>query len=160
MRKIYSSLKNKKILILGATGLLGGHLYLRMKELGADVKGTSRFDKKMLYLNTEEPKSINKFHWRGFDVVMDCIGNIDYKKNAVSLEKNIKINLVGPAMILQKLSNQQAYIYCSSYSALLPAGGHNPYSLSKLWFEQYLESRNGEGPKAIVLRVPALFSEN
>lgn len=151
---------NKKILVLGSDGFLGSKLLNKLSGIGFDVGGTSRKPKspKFFYLDILKEKSIENFPWNEFDIVFDCIGSIDYGKNALSLKKNIEINVFSPAKILDELKKGQLYVYCSTHAALLSASDQNTYSLSKLVFEKYAESLGNDGPNIIILRVPALFS--
>lgn len=160
MKKIFS---DKKILILGATGLIGGALMDRLQSLNADVSGTTSKKKKeadnYLELDVLNLESVNKFPWERYNIIVDCIGNIDYQNTLSVLQKNILINTRAPLKILARLSARQKYFYCSSYVVLLSENQHNSYSLSKLFLERSISLVPNIKPSVTILRIPGVFSE-
>lgn len=158
MKKIYST---SKYLILGADGFLGSRLFDRLKNMGLDVYGTSRmkkFGKGILFLDTLTSESVDNFPWNRFDVIIDCIGNIDYQNTIESIENNFRINTIGPLTIIKNLSKKQKYFYCSTHAVLLSQERQNSYSLSKLFFEKSLEIVSNIKGKVTIMRIPAIFT--
>lgn len=158
MKKTFS---NKKIVILGADGFLGSCLFERLAKLGADVWGTSRKSKgqKIFYLDVLKKESIENFPWSKFDIIFDCIGNIDYKNSIESAEHNFQTNFIGPVHILKKLSDSHKYFYCSTHAVLSALEKQNSYSLSKLSFELCVKNAKDICADVRILRIPAIFSE-
>jgi nucleoside-diphosphate-sugar epimerase/ADP-ribose pyrophosphatase YjhB (NUDIX family) len=159
MKKTYLS---RKYLVLGATGLLGSRLYAYLKNNKFDVCGTSnrKNDSGLLFIDTNKVKTIDNFHWSNFDVIIDCIGNIDYRDTPEAIEKNIKTNVSGPISIIKHLSKKQKYFYISTHAVLLAPEKHNSYSLSKLFFEKLVEKMRNTEVKITLVRMPAIFSED
>jgi nucleoside-diphosphate-sugar epimerase len=148
---------------LGSTGILGSALMKVLSESGVDVYGTVRRAEKAngrtFFLDTLSKDSIKKIPWSRFGVIVDCIGSIDYGMTADAAAKNTAVNVTGPMNVVDSLSPEHRYIYCSTHAVLLANADHNTYSLSKKMAEEYFESLPMGGPEVIVLRIPGLFAE-
>jgi dTDP-4-dehydrorhamnose reductase len=147
-----------KIIILGE-GLIGKELFLELKkDKEIDVIHTSRKIESKLMLDLEDNNSVETFDWGNYDVIIDCIGRIDYTNRPDSLEKNLKVNVISPLKIIERLNEKQLYFYLSTHIVNLNTEDHNFYSLSKLLFEQTVQIRGYKNVR--LLRIPGIFSEN
>lgn len=149
----------KKILVLGADGLIGNSLYEKLENnKGIKIEGTSRKkNSKHLFLDVNDEKSINKINWGDYGIIYYCIGNIDYENQVNSLILNIKVNVVGPLKIIKKLKPDQKFIYLSTYVVQLELGEQNPYSFSKFVFEKLIKM-NEEYHNIKIIRIPGIYS--
>lgn len=147
-----------KIIVLGE-GLIGNELFVELKkDKEIEVSHTSRKEGAELILNLGDNKSIETFDWESYDIIIDCIGRIDYTNELSSLEKNLKVNVISPLKIIERLNEKQLYFYLSTHVVNLEIKDHNFYSLSKLLFEQAVQIKGYENVK--LLRIPGIFSEN
>ncbi len=159
MKKTFLS---KKILIIGASGTIGNYLFNSLRLAGARVDGTSRSKNKetFLYLDFFDLKSFEKFPWRKYDLIINCAGSIDYQNTLAAARENIFVNVLAPLHILSQLDKNQVYFHCSTHVVTLPPSQQNSYSLSKLFFENYIGILGNIKAKAVILRIPGIFYEN
>lgn len=159
MKKTFLS---KKILIIGADGAIGSQLVKALFMAGAKVKGTSTKSShnKFLYLDFYQEKTIAKLNWGSYDIIINCAGNINYQATAAGARANIFINVLAPLDILSRLNKNQVYFHCSTQVVVLSAKEQNSYSLSKLFFEKYAELIGDIKAKAVILRLPGIYSDD
>ena len=148
----------KKILILGADGLIGSALYERLENKGLSVEGTSNLeDSKHTFLDVTDEDSIKNITWENYDLIYYCIGSINYENKINSLITNIKVNAIGPLKIIEKLKPNQKFIYLSTYVTQYGFVNHNSYSFSKLVLEKLVKI-NKEDHDIKVVRIPGIYS--
>ncbi len=161
MKKTFLS---KKILIIGASGTIGNYLFNSLRLAGARVNGTSRKinrnKENFLYLDFFNSKLFEKFPWRKYDLIINCAGSINYQNTLSAARENIFINALAPLYILSQLNKDQVYFHCSTQVVTLPLSQQNSYSLSKLFFENYVGLLEDIKAKVVILRIPGVFCEN
>ncbi len=154
---------NKKILILGSTGMIGSALTSSFQEKGAQIWGTTRdistTSDRVFYLDILKVETIDAIPWSQFDCIVDCIGEINYTNEAAAAISVIHTNVLGPLSIISKLTSGQIYYHCSTHAVLLPPELQNSYSLSKLFLEKYSEKiATSQTSHIVSLRLPGVFS--
>ena len=87
----------KKILILGADGMLGRTIYLYLKKHNElKVSATSRKNKKLIFLEAKNPNSFKKI-LKENDYVINCIGINDVTRE--NINESVYINSEFPKII-------------------------------------------------------------
>ena len=80
------NLKNKKVLITGATGGIGNSLVEKFSSYNAQIIATGTNEEKLNFLKKEYPKiQIEKFKLNEHDKIEDFIENIDKKLNGLEI---------------------------------------------------------------------------
>lgn len=149
-----------KVLILGATGLVGGAVFAALQSRGVSVMGTARKETGgFAALDLALPGSIESFPWEDFDVVVDCTGVILYDDTSAAREANMIGNVRMPLAIIRRLGPAQHYYYCSTHAVLAPEGERTTYAASKLVFEESVRDAEGISARVTIVRLPAIFSE-
>jgi nucleoside-diphosphate-sugar epimerase len=161
MKKI--SLLNKKILVLGSTGLIGSALVDSLEEKGCKVWGASLVSRgtatKYHQLDLSRLEQIRRFPWGKYDIIFNCAGIVDYRNVLSAAVSNLDLNALAPLRIIQELKKNQVYYHCSTHVATLPISKHNSYSLSKSVFEQFLQKITDVRPTVVILKIPGVFDE-
>lgn len=99
------SLKHMKILVLGASGMLGHRLWIDLSEKGHDVVGCSRRALNQIPLKHELLRSLETSHLRLLigklqpEVVLNCIGVIKQSSDLEDYKNTIHINSVLPHVL-------------------------------------------------------------
>jgi len=154
---------DKKVLILGIDGLIGGSLFLFFQKYYKNIYGTTRRNTKLksnvYFFDIAQLNSFSNIPWSKFEIIIDCIGYVEHQKSLNKAIKCIDINTLGPLRILSHLTTNQSYYFCSTHIVSLPLIQHTVYSLSKSILESYIEVLSDVTPKIISLRVPGIFSE-
>ena len=173
------SLKNKKVLITGATGFIGSHLTKRVVEEGAEVHILTR------YKSME--KSIRILdHWDKINIIEADLRNVDSLKQVKAIKPHIiyhlgaynhvgdsflhvnealKTNCVGSANLLEAYDGYERFVYMSTsevygYQTEVPFRENftpqpiSPYGIGKYAGELYatMKMRMQNHP-IVVLRV-------
>ena len=82
------SLKNKKILITGATGGIGNHLVEKFDNLGSDILATGTNEEKLKSLKAKFPRvAIESFKLDEHDKIEHFIETIDKKLGISRLQE-------------------------------------------------------------------------
>lgn len=149
-----------KILVLGASGLIGGALFTALKNHGVSVTGTARKEAHgLLAFDSARPGSIALFPWKDFDAVVDCTGVIQYDATPTAQEANREGNVQTPLKIIKQLSSTQQYFYCSTHAVLASGNERTTYAASKSLFEERILCAEDISAKVTIVRLPAIFSE-
>ena len=169
----------KKVLITGATGFIGKHLYCKLRDLKYDVVGIS-FEggeinrDKIIYLDITKKEEVDKFiKNKKFNIIFHLAAFIPKTKENYNLEKCLKINGLGTYNLLLAAKNRRVdkFIYSSSASIYsrkntrMPAkescfAPENIYGLSKLVGENLCELfRRNFNLKTVSLRYASVYGQ-
>jgi len=169
----------KKVLITGATGFIGRHLYRKLKELGYGVTGLSfeggEIDgDKIIFLDITNKTAVDNFFKKGkFDFIFHLAAFIPKRMEDYNLEKCLRVNGLGTHNLLltAKERGVDKFIYSSSASiynrrnTLMPAkedyaAPENIYGLSKLVGENLCELfRRSFNLKTVSLRYASVYGQ-
>jgi len=167
----------KKILVTGATGFIGKHLYRKLKELGYQVTGISfeggKIDgDKINALDITKKEAVDKFlKNKKFDIIFHLAAFIPKNREEYDLEECLKVNGVGTFNLLLSAKERgvNKFIYSSSASIYnrknTPwpakeeyASPENIYGLSKLAGENLCEIlRKNTKLKTVSLRYASVY---
>ena len=161
-----------RILITGASGLIGGRLSEYLFKKNIKVKLASRFKKifkkkEFKKINWNSNKNLEKL-CKNIDVVINCAG-YDIHKSKIK-KKTFIVNSIYPNRLFKAAQNSgvKFFIFLSSahvYKNKLEgninertkAKGNHIYSLSKLDGEKKLTKAKNKNTKLIILRATNLF---
>lgn len=167
----------QKILITGATGFIGKHLYQKLKELKYDVTGIALrggiIDRdKIIRLDITNKKAVEKiFNGKTFDLIFHLATFIPKVPENYNLKKCLLVNGIGTYNLLlaSEKNKVEKFVYSSSgavynrKNTLLPAeeeysAPENIYGISKLVGENICEIfRKNSGLKTISLRYASVY---
>lgn len=120
----------KKYLVIGASGLIGSHLYKCLVDQGANVIGTYFNDKQenLIYLDMCNVDLVNNlFDSYEFDVVLLPAANPNVEWCEKNPEKSFEINVIGTSNIIKQCKKRKTKLvfYSSEY---VFDGKNGPYS--------------------------------
>lgn len=162
------SLKNKNILITGASSGIGKATAILFSQLGANVIITGRnevalnetfielsnppFNKKIIadLTNQDEIKSLVKYLDNNIDGMVHCCGKVlpvpvkfikkEQLENIFSVNYFSAVNLISELLMQKKINNSSSLVFISSVSTLHAYFGGAPYISSKAALEGYAKT--------------------
>lgn len=170
-------IKNKKILVTGASGFIGNHLVRELEKNNNDIvcmlppgENLSDFEDlkaKIIYGDLTHKSSLVDAV-TGLDYIFHLAGQLGGNNNDLFY----RVNFGGTKNLIEVCREQKVklerFLFISSTAAVGPSGKHNIYNeetvcrpvshygKSKLMAEQYLGSLNGTFPFTIV-RLPLVY---
>jgi len=160
----------KKVLLLGASGLLGAEIYLHLKDV-FDLLPTihkSTTDKKIVSLDiTKIDQFENVIASYNPDVVINCAAFTNVDQAEVSKEEAHDVNVKGVENIIRSITKETKIIHISSdyvfdgekgnYKEEDPTFPINYYGKTKLEAENILIGSNKE---SLIFRLNVLYTKN
>lgn len=143
-----------QILIVGASGYLGSHVYKYFKENYDNVVGTyhtHQTDSSMVHfnINEDEVSLIDKIKEAEEKCAIICAAEAKYDACKINTEESFKTNVVSTIKLIDKLKQMNYYIiFCSTEAVYDGTKGNyiesdlahpvNEYGKMKLQVEQYI----------------------
>jgi len=166
-----------RILITGATGFIGRHLFLKLKKTGYEVEGLSLEKgvidgKKMIVLDLQNKNKLRHLlKGKMFDVIIHLAAKIPQSINSQDAKNSLKENFQTTFNLLEEFNKTKTkkFIYASSMSVVgspeyLPVDEKHPvnpdnfYSVGKLLGEILCERFKAQTKKNItILRISAPY---
>jgi nucleoside-diphosphate-sugar epimerase len=155
--KLYSSLQDKKILVTGAAGFIGGALFQRLTDHGLDVTGTVLYPEEAEYLRSKGYKSecldlTSDEPWDEILKDIDIVFHIAAMFQEVEFGKDVyeKANHLG-ALKLAKTAERvgsERFIHCSTVGVLgdvkeIPATEKTAFNPMDIYHETKLAGELG-----------------
>jgi nucleoside-diphosphate-sugar epimerase len=173
-------IKNKKVLVTGASGFIGNHLVRELEKNnneviclippGENISGLKGLKANIIYGDLTRKQSLMEAvkAAAGIDYVFHLAGQLGGNDNDLFY----RVNFEGTKNLIEVCREQKVklerFLFISSTAAVGPSGKHNIYNeetvcrpvshygKSKLMAEQYLGSLNGVFPFTIV-RLPLVY---
>lgn len=161
-----------QILIVGASGYLGSHVYKHFKENYSNVVGTYNAhptDASMVHFN------INEDDISGIDIFKDddekyaiiCAAEAKYDACEIYAEESFQLNVTSTIKLIEKLKQMDYYIiFCSTEAVYDGTRGNyketddahpvNEYGKMKLQVEQYLMNQY---PETCIFRLSKMIGD-
>lgn len=155
-------INGKKILVTGATGMLGSHVVKRLSEEGRDVRVMMRHESnhhidnaaiEVVYGDITSPKEVDAAV-KNISLIFHCAALISYLKK--DRKKIFQTNVGGTRNILEAAlrNNVEKVIHISSVSAENPKGA---YALSKAASENICKEYQEKGLNVMVIRQGTIY---
>jgi len=162
-----------KVLITGASGLVGGRLFVYLKKKRVNVYPVSR--KKLYYKKIEFKKIVWESHnnlkklCKNIDVIIHCAG-LNAQKCQKSYKNALKVNFFLTKKLFKIAESEKvklflflstAHVYSNSLTGTISesskARGKHPYGLTNRKAENFLTKSKSKITKRIIIRASNLF---
>ena len=149
-----------RVLLLGASGFIGGGLWRYLRAIGVDVLTAGRGRENDIYLDASRPKQHGSdLHKLDFDVAINAIAcGLDNRD--VAAETAMKVNAGFPVFLAEELSNHRNFPFLVHLGSSLERGSletDNYVQTKSQGSDSLLMQGDGRSNRIVVVKLPSVY---